>query len=38
VDEVYGDPVKTPLAQEIVAGKNDVTIKVKRPAAAKAPR
>jgi hypothetical protein len=38
VDEVYGDPVKTPLTQEIVAGKNDVTIKVKRPPTAKAPR
>lgn len=38
VDNVFGDPANTPLTQEIVAGKNDVTIKVKRPPAAKTPR
>ncbi|MBN9524158.1 hypothetical protein J0H58_37555 [bacterium] len=31
VDGVYGDPLNTPLTQEIVAGKNDLTITVKRP-------
>lgn len=33
VDEVYGDPLATPLQQEIVSGRNDVTITVKRPVA-----
>lgn len=33
VAEVYGDPLATPLQQEIVAGPNDVTITVKRLAA-----
>jgi hypothetical protein len=32
VDDVYGDPSKTPLTQEIVAGKNDITVTVKKPA------
>lgn len=33
VDDVFGDPLETPLTQEIVAGKNDLTISVKRPGA-----
>jgi hypothetical protein len=37
VDDLYGDPSKTPLTQEIVSGKNDITVTVKKPARA-APR
>lgn len=36
VDNVFGDPVNTPLTQEITTGKNEFTITVKRPA--KGPR
>lgn len=32
VDDVFGDPVNTPLTQEITSGKNDLTVTVKRPA------
>ncbi len=32
VDDIYGDPLRTPLKQEVTAGPNDVTITVKRPA------
>ena len=34
VAETYGNPLTTPLKQEITAGANNITITVKRPAGA----